>query len=227
MLKKILLAVTAVLMLTALYLIFFNAPVVAGPDGQPDYTFFIFYFHVPVDWVAFLAFFILFIGSVMYLIKRDIKWDIVAVSAAQIGFIFTTLMLVTGSIWGKARSDWWWTWDARLTTALVLWLILVAYLIVRSYIKEDERRARFSAVIGIVGFLDVPIVALSIVFLPTITSGHPPALIFEGNLPGQAYPAFFVSLAAFTLLFFTLFAWRVSLSQMQRELKLLKDTIGR
>jgi heme exporter protein C len=227
MARKILLVVTAVLMISALLLIFYSAPAVAGPDGQPDSTFFIFYFHVPVDWVAFLAFFGVFISSIMYLTKREIKWDLLAFSSAQIAFVFTTLMLVTGSIWGKARSGWWWTWDPRLTTALILWLILVAYLIIRSYIKEESRRARFSAVMGIVGFLDVPIVALAIVLLPTVTSGHPAALIFEGGLPSQSFPPFFVSLAAFTLLYFVLCTWRFSLLKLQREKDVLRALIGR
>lgn len=224
MLKRILVAISALLMVVALYMIFLYAPIAAGADGQPDIVQKIFYFHVPVDWVAFLSFFLVFLGSILYLLRRDLKWDYFAVSAAEVGIIFTTLMLVTGSIWGKAEWGVWWTWDARLTSALVLWLILIAYFIIRSYVSEDLRRARFAAVLGIVGFLDVPVVALAITISRTT---HPPPVIFEGGLDPRMLATFLISLFSFTFFFIILFNWRLSLKKIEEEVKKLKISLRR
>jgi heme exporter protein C len=149
-----LLGLSAVMMLAALYLIFIFVPTEADMGIVQR----IFYFHIPLAWLAFLAFFIVFLGSVLYLTKRDNKWDRLASSSAQIGVMFTTLFLIAGSLWAKPIWGVWWTWDPRLTSSLVLWVIYIAYLLVRSYAASSEQGARFGAVIGIVGFLDVPIV---------------------------------------------------------------------
>lgn len=180
----------------------------------------IFYFHVPVAWVAFLAFFIVFIFSILYLWKRQARFDIVARSAADLGLIFTTLVLISGSIWAKTVWEVWWTWDARLTSALVMWLIYFAYIHVRSYTADPERGARFAAVVGIVGFIDVPIVALAIQLWRT---QHPQALIFEGGLAAPMLATLLVSLAAFTTLFVVLLRLRVAMRQDENEVERLKQ----
>ncbi len=180
----------------------------------------IFYFHVPVAWVAFLAFFIVFIFSILYLWKRQSRFDIVARSAADLGLIFTTLVLISGSIWAKTVWEVWWTWDARLTSALVMWLIYFAYIHVRSYTADPERGARFAAVVGIVGFIDVPIVALAIQLWRT---QHPQALIFEGGLAAPMLATLLVSLAAFTTLFVVLLRLRVAMRQDENEVERLKQ----
>ncbi len=133
--------ISLALMVAALYMVFIYVPTEASMGIVQR----IFYFHVPVAWVAFLAFFLTFLGGIQYLRKREKKWDFFASASAELGLLFTTLVLITGPIWAKPIWGVWWTWDARLTTSLVLWLIYVAYFIVRSYIAEDDRRARFAA----------------------------------------------------------------------------------
>lgn len=170
----------------------------------------IFYFHVPSAWIGFLAFFIVFVSSVMYLLKGTRKWDVLALSAAEIGVVFTTLVLVTGPIWAKAAWGTYWTWDARLTTTLILWFIYIGYLTLRSTV-DDIRKARLAAVLGIVGFLDVPVIYLSVTIWRTM---HPTLLISEtGGLEATMRTTLFVALASFTLLFALLLAARVRLEQ--------------
>ena len=180
----------------------------------------IFYFHVPVAWVAFLAFFIVFIFSILYLWKRQGRFDMIARSAAEIGVVFTTLVLISGSIWGKVAWLTWWAWEPRLTSALVMWLIYFAYLLVRSYTTDRDRGARFAAVVGIIGFIDVPIVALAIQLWRT---QHPTALIFEGGLEPQMLATLLVSLVAFTTLFVVLLRLRVAMRQDEDDMERLKQ----
>jgi len=180
----------------------------------------IFYFHVPVAWVAFLAFFIVFIYSILYLWKRENRFDNIAGVSAELGIVFTTVVLITGSIWAKPAWGVWWVWEPRLTAALALWFIYIAYFMVRSYAGESSRGARFAAVIGIVGFLDVPVVALAITLWRT---QHPGPVIFEGGLAPPMVLTLIVSLAAFTVLYFLLLLTRVSLKRDTEEVDRLKD----
>jgi len=205
-----------ILFVAALYLIFIYVPT----EETMGIVQRIFYFHVPVAWIAFLAFFIVFLCSILYLWKRELKWDIIASSSAEIGIVFTTLVLITGSIWAKPIWGVWWTWEPRLTTALVLWLIYIAYLIVRSYATEESRGARFAAVVGIVGFIDVPIVALAITLWRT---QHPGPLIFQGGLVPPMLLTLLVCLAAFTALYCLLMIQRVSMKNDEAELSRLKE----
>jgi len=174
----------------------------------------IFYFHVPVAWVAFFAFFITFVAGIIYLVRRNLYWDNVACVSAEIGLIFTTLILITGSIWARPVWGVWWTWDARLTASLVLWLIYVSYFIVRAYISGEERRARFAAVVGIIGFVDVPVVALAIQFSRT---SHPKAVIFEGDLAGSMLATLLLSVAAFTALYLLVMVVGICIKEDARE----------
>lgn len=215
-LRKLLLGVSFVFLIGALYMIFFWVPT----EREMGIVQRIFYFHVPIAWNAFLAFAIVFICSIMYLWKRDRKWDVVARSAAEIGVLFTTLVLITGSIWAKTAWLVWWTWEPRLTSALVMWLIYVAYLLVRSYTAEKDRGARFAAVVGIVGFIDVPIVALAIQLWRT---QHPLPLIFEGGLAPEMLATLMVSLFAFTVLFVVLLVLRASLRTDEEEVERLRE----
>ncbi len=183
----------------------------------------IFYIHVPSAWVAFLAFLIVFISSIMYLRKKDREWDIYALSAAEVGVFFCTLVLVTGPFWGRSAWGAWWVWDVRLTTTLVLWLIYVAYLMLRAYVPDEARRARFAAVLGIVGFIDVPIVYLSIVLLRT---HHPSPVVSRrgglAELPVPMHVVLWTALASFILLFIYLFTQRVALERLRDEVAWLK-----
>jgi len=211
-----LLGLSFILLVAALYLVFIYVPT----DETIGIVQRIFYFHVPVAWVAFLAFFIVFIGSILYLWKRESKWDVIASSSAEVGIVFTTLVLITGSIWAKPIWGVWWVWDARLTTSLVLWLIYVAYLIVRAYATEEQRGARFAAVVGIVGFIDVPIVALAITLWRT---QHPGPVIFQGGLAPSMLLTLLVCLAAFTTLYFLLLIQGISIKNDEGETKRLRE----
>ncbi|MEE9239579.1 MAG: cytochrome c biogenesis protein CcsA, partial [bacterium] len=131
----------------------------------------IFYVHVPSAWIAFLAFFFVFVFSIRYLIRRNMDDDIRAHACAEVGVVFCTLVLITGPIWARPVWGVWWTWDARLTTALILWMIYVGYLMLRAYMTDPDQRARFSAVLGIVGFIDVPIVHMSVKWWRTLHPG--------------------------------------------------------
>ena len=208
--KILLLLASTLLMLAALYMVFIYAP-----DTQSGVVQRIFYFHVPLAWIAFLAFFVVFVASIMYLRKRDKKWDFIASTSAEIGLVFTTLFLATGSIWAKPEWGVWWTWDSRLTSSLILWLIYVAYFIIRSYIIEEGQRARFASVIGIIGFIDVPIVVITI-FLWRTT--HPRLEAMDPRVTATLM----VSIATFTLIYFLLFALRLSMKQDEDALKSLK-----
>jgi len=213
----LLLGLSLVLMMAALYLmlVFVPAEVEMGILQR------IFYLHIPVCWLAFLAFFVVFLGSLIYLWRRDNKWDVLAYSSAEIGLVFTTLALVTGSIWAKAIWGVWWTWDARLTSTLVLWVIYLTYFIIRISAVDGLRGATLSAVIGIVGFIDLPACALAIVLWRT---QHPSPIIFQGGLTPAMLLTLLVSLAAFSTLYFLLLSLRMSLRNEEVEIKRLKES---
>jgi len=213
---NVLLGLGLALMIAALYMVFIYVPT----DKHTGIVQRIFYFHVPVAWVGFLAFFVTFIFSILYLWKREMKWDAVACASAEIGLIFTTLVLITGPIWAKPVWGIWWTWDARLTTSLVLWLIYIAYLLVRSFATEPARGARFSAVIGIVGFIDVPIVFLTVNLWRT---QHPTTIIFEGGLTTPMLMTLLVCIAAFTVLYVLLTIQSASLKSMESKIRFLRN----
>ncbi len=131
----------------------------------------IFYLHLPVAISTFLACLVCFIGSVGYAMKHDARWDRLAASAARVAVILCSVVLLTGMIWGRSAWGQWWTWSPRLTFSLVLWLLYVVYLMVRMSIESPQRRAVISAVYGIIAFLDVPLVYLSVRMLPDIHPG--------------------------------------------------------
>lgn len=213
--SKVWLGVSALLMVTALYMVFIYVPTEATMGIVQR----IFYLMVPLGWLALLSFLVVFIGSILYLVKRDIKWDTIAYCSAEVGLVFTTLALIVGSLWARPVWGVWWTWEPRLTATLVLWLIYLAYLIIRSYVAEEGRRARFAAVIGIIGFIDIPIVVLSTSLWRGI---HPGPVIFEGGLEPAMLQTLLVSITAFTVLFFYLLKERVSIKIVEAELMKLK-----
>jgi len=214
--KSILLGLSFILLVVSLYLIFIYVPT----EKEMGIIQRIFYLMVPVGWLALLSFLVVFIGSILYLVKRESKWDILAHSSAEIGIIFTTLALITGTIWAKPIWGVWWTWEARLTATLVLWLLYLAYFMVRSFATEESRGATFAAVIGIVGFVDIPIIVLS----TTLWRGmHPGALIFTGGLAPAMLLTLMVSLAAFTSLYFLLLMQQVSLKNDEAQVKRIKQ----
>lgn len=181
------------------------------------------YVHVPTAWVGMLAFFVVFVMSVLYLVQRDDRWDLVAESSAEIGVLFTALTLVLGSLWGRPTWGVWWTWDPRLTTTAILLVIYVGYLAVRSFTGDPDRRARWSAVVGIVGFVDVPIVYLSVTWWRSL---HQPP-----STPRSMAPEFLwtlgLNLLAFTLVYGYLMIRRYRLARTRRELKREAAEAGR
>jgi len=130
----------------------------------------IFYFHVSAAWVGFFAFSVTMVAGVLLLTKREKRWDIVAACSAEIGLVFMTMAIITGSLWARPTWNTWWTWDPRLTVSAVQWLLYVAYFMLRSGIAEPTRKARFSAVYGIVAFVTVPLSFFAIRWWRTI---HP------------------------------------------------------
>ena len=174
----------------------------------------IFYIHVPSAWVAFLAFGIVGVTSAVYLFLKDPRLDLFAASTAEVGMVFTTAVLVTGPIWGKPIWGTWWTWDARLTLTLFLWFIVLAYLVLRTAVHEPAQRARYSAVLGILGALLVPFIHVSVYLFRTM---HPlPVVLRPGKptLPGTMLTTLLFSLAVFTLFFVALLWHRYALARL-------------
>ncbi len=170
----------------------------------------IFYVHVPAAWVGFLAFAGVFAASVGFLWTRRREFDLTAHASTEVGVVFTTLAIASGAVWGRAAWGTWWTWDPRLTTTFLLWFIYVVSLMVRAYGGSATQSARFAAVLGIVGFLDIPLIHLSVVWWRSL---HPlpvvlrPEGLGSGLAPGML-PALVVNVVAFTLLYVALVSIR-------------------
>ncbi|KTE92456.1 cytochrome C assembly protein [Desulfitobacterium hafniense] len=219
MVKRVLAWLTFITVLIATYLVFMWVPNerIMGPVQK------IFYFHVAAAWIGFFAFFVVFVAGVLYLKTRNKKWDAVGAASAEIGIMFTAIVLITGPIWGRAAWNAWWTWDTRLTTTLVLFFIYIAYFMVRSSIIEPERKARIAAIFGMVGFIDVPIVWFSIRWWRTI---HPVVVSSSGfAMSSKMVVALLASVIAFTFLYFFLLANTMFVVKMQSELAILKEKI--
>jgi len=189
---------TGALMLAALFMVFVYAPT----EAEEGIVQRIFYFHVPIAWVTFVAFGLVAISGVFYLWMRQEVWDELGYAAAETGMVFCTLMLITGSIWAKPIWGTWWTWDSRLTTCLILWLLYGGYLVLRALAGDTPETARIAAVVGIVGALDVPIIIVSVRLWRTI---HPAVLVTRQGSHGLEDPrmiaTLLVAIAAFTALF--------------------------
>jgi len=218
----VLAVVTAGVMLLAIYMLFFYLPPIKDEAGEVlSGSFRIFFFHMPIAIISYLAFGVVFAASILYLREKSLKWDIYARSAAEVGTLFAFLVLVTGSIWAKDAWGWYWIWDLRLTTSLVLFLVYLAYMMLRKALEEPEKRARLSAVFGILGFMSVP---LSFFSIRLWRSAHP--LMFGGNtggsgggLEGTALQlTLLINFIAYFLLFLTLFSIKVKNEQMQEAI---------
>jgi heme exporter protein C len=173
----------------------------------------IMYIHVPTAWVAFFAFFVVFVSSLVYLWKRLPEADRLAYASAEIGVLFTGLTLIDGSIWGKPTWGIWWTWDARLTTTAILFVIYVGYLMLRSFVDETDRRARLAALVGIVGFIDVPIIYMSVLWFRTL---HQPPSIQRGgaSMPDTMLFTLLFNFGAYTLVYLFFLVKRVRIESL-------------
>jgi heme exporter protein C len=207
-------ALTLVWILLALYMIFLYAPR-EETMGEVQR---IFYIHAPAGITAFVAYFLVALGSVMYLAKRAPAWDELAHSAAEIGFLFCSSNLVTGPLWAKPVWGIWWTWDWRLTSTFILWVLFIAYLMLRTYLVNPARAAVLSAVVGVFGFAGSIFDYMAIRWFRT---QHPQPVILGGPGSGmdpRMLATFLVSWGALTCLFTYLLRQRLGLAHLQREL---------
>ena len=221
----ILTIISAVLMMAAAFGALGIAPSAVGLTPDETAAQRIIYFHVPVAWLSMLAFGVTAIGSVVYLITSKRLWDSLAVSSAELGIVFTLAAMASGSLWAKPAWNTWWTWDPRLTTYTIMFLLYVAYFMLRSAMDDPARRARFAAVYGIFAFLSVPITFMSIRWWRTI---HPVLIDSKSGfgLSKGMMPVFFLSLIAFTLFYVVLLIYRVRLERSREQVDALKEQLG-
>ncbi len=176
----------------------------------------IFYIHAPAAFVAlYVAFGLMAVASALYLWLRDEKLDRLAASSAEVGLVFTTVVLVTGPIWGRTVWGAWWTWDARLTLTLFLWLIILGYLVLRSAVDDRALRARYAAVLAILAALLIPFIHLSVYLFRTL---HPQPIVLKPSapsLPPEMLVTFLMALASFALLFLAFLRARYRLATAQ------------
>jgi heme exporter protein C len=177
----------------------------------------IMYLHVPSVWVAYLAFAVVFVASIAYLAKRAEAADRIACASAEVGVLFTGVTIASGSIWGKPTWGTWWTWDARLTSVAILFVMYLGYLLLRGMIEDRERAARYSAVLGIIAALDLPLIHFSVYWWRTLH--QPPSIMKPGaaTMPPMILAALLVNFVAFTLLYAYFVLARVRLLRREQE----------
>jgi heme exporter protein C len=219
---KVLNIVSVLLFLAALGMVFLYAPL----EATMNYVQKIFYFHIANAWVGMLGFIAAAVAGVIYLIKHDQKWDIVELAAVEISLVFFLIAIVAGSIWARPSWGAYWTWEPRLTTAAILEMIYIAYLLLRQGIDDPDRRARFSAVYTLVGAISVPITFISIRFFRTI---HPVVIgtnsaASQGSfdMTSKMLATMFFALFTFSVIFVNLFWHRIRLGQLAQQVEQLK-----
>lgn len=219
---KILDAVSLVLLLTATLMVFFYAPLEAVMGLVQK----VFYFHVAAGWVGMISFLVAAFAGVAYLRTSHRKWDIVGLSAVEIGMVFAFINIVTGSIWARPIWNTWWTWDPRLTTATIMMLIYAAYFMLRSGIDDPDRRARFGAVYAIIGFLSVPLTFFSARLFrtihPIVIGANQPGAEGSFDMTGTMLITFLFSLLTFTFIFADLLWHRIRLGRLADKVEQLK-----
>ena len=208
-------AAALVAMVAALYLVFVYVP----SDRVQGIVQRIFYFHVPLAIVTFLAFGVTAVGSALFLWRGGREWDRLAHASAEIGMVLCTLVLITGPIWARPIWGTWWTWDARLTTTLILWLIYAAYLMMRTVSGPGEQGARYAAILGVVGAVDIPIINRSVYWWRTI---HPAVLVTREGGSGLSDPRMGLTLGVSFTAILLLFAW---LLWLRTESARLRDAL--
>jgi heme exporter protein C len=194
-------------------LIFFGIPATA----EMGFVQKIMYIHVPSIWNAFLSFFVAFICSLIYLWKRWESSDIIAGASVEIGVVFCAITLFSGSVWARPTWNTYWTWDARLTTTLILFLIFVGYILLRRFSTAGEQQARLAAVVAIVGFLDIPLIHMSVVWWRTL---HQPTTFFSSRsnvIDHQLALTLWISVFTFTFIYLFLLYWRIQLEKKHRS----------
>jgi heme exporter protein C len=214
---RILLLLCTLLMTLLFYLTF----VIIPNERTMGFVQKIFYIHVPCAWVAFLAFGVTGYKGLRYLMTHRMEFDRAAAASAEVGLVFVTLVLITGPIWARPVWGIWWTWDLRLTTTFVLWLLFLAYMVLRNSIEDRGQRATLSSVVGLIAFLDVPVVYLA---NRVKASQHPAPVMGGGEKSGLSREfaiTFAVGLVAMTLVYALLYRLRRDLAQLQDEIEQL------
>jgi len=182
----------------------------------------IFYFHASSAWAGMTAFSVCFVANLLYVWKRREKWDAIGVASAEVGLAFITIVLITGPIWAKPVWGIWWTWDARLTSTFVLWLLYISFLLLRTLVEEPDRRALLSALFGIFAFLDVPLVFGAIRWWRT---QHPAPVIMGGpgsGLEPTMRKVFFFNVLAMHILMAFLVVQRYELEKLRGEVEAIR-----
>ena len=191
--------------------IIYNTPMI--PDQHWAQK--IFYVHVPSAWVGFLSYFVVMISGIMYLNSNDDKWDYVSLSAAEIGTFFMGLVLITGPIWATPIWGQPWIWEPRLVTTLILFLIYIGYFMMRTFGGYLERMKRNAAVLGIVSFINVPIIFLSVQFWSPEIQSHPQ--VEMAQQPSEILLPFLFSLFVFTMIYLVMIRYRIYVIQLNNE----------
>lgn len=216
------LAITLAWMVVALYMIFLYAPreLTMGEVQR------IFYIHFSLAMTALFAYAFVFIGSIGYLWKRSREADDFAVACAEVGFIFCTGVLITGPLWAKPAWGIWWTWDARLTSTFILWLLYISYLMLRAYVSSPGRTESLAAVVGALGFVTSIVDYMAIRWWRT---QHPQPVIGGGpgsGLEPSMWATVFVTWGAFLCLFFYLVRLRRGISRLRREVVRMRQELA-
>jgi heme exporter protein C len=213
-------SLAALLGLAAVYVLAIGYTPVEARQGVAQK---IFYLHVPAAWCALIAFSLVGVASGLYLWLHDPRLDRFAASSAEVGVAFSAVMLTTGPIWAKPIWGTWWTWDARLTLTLFLFFLFVGYLALRASLHDPSERARFSAVVGILGMLLVPFIHLSVYLFRTL---HPQPIVLKPSapsLPPEMLRTLLVSTAVFTLLYIGLMTMRYGLAAAEEAREEIGD----
>ena len=214
--------VVAILFVIAVGMVFFYAPLEATM-GQVQR---VFYFHVATAWVGMLGFLAAAIVGVIYLVRKERRWDTAGLAAIEISLVFFFIAIVSGSIWARPSWGTWWTWDPRLTTATIVELVYAAYLMLRSGIEDPDRRARFGAVYSILGFVSVPLTFASIRLLrtihPVVIGGGSSAAEGEFSMTPKMLQTFLFSLLTFSVIFADLLWHRVRLGRLADKVEQLR-----
>jgi len=208
----------AIALVGTFYLIFFWVPT----ESTMGVVQRIYYIHLPSALAAYLAFGTVALCSLGYLWLKDERLDAIAVSAAEIGVVFTTAVLIQGPLWARLSWGAWWVWDARTTSTLLLWLIYVSYFVIRNSTDNPDKGKRYAAIIGIVGAIDIPIIHMSVQWFRT---QHPGPVVLRPEGPtadAEIWQTVLASTVAFTLAFFALLLYRYVLERLRGQVEALR-----
>ena len=203
-------------MLVTIYMVFMWVPTEQNLGVSQR----IFYFHVPLGWIGMVSIFVVGIASVIHLLTKKNLWDAIAYSAAELGVIFATLILITGAVWAKPVWGVWWSWDPKLTTTLILWFVYVGYLMVRSFSPGGSQGRRYASVVALLGAIDAPIIYLASIWWRT---AHPnlnigPLAESDSDLDSKMLITFFVSLITFTIFYVYVMLERIQMRKCEDDL---------